>query len=150
MMLPSLPILLLFFQVVDSKKLLFAHAIWRHGVRSTVGSYPSSPYGEDFWVPGPEGELVSIGMEEHIRLGQKLKQRYVVENNLISRRYKSKEVHIRSSNYNRTIVSAMVNMAGFYFAEGLAGIDYPYHWQWPTFWTPVPVHNVPWENDTVR
>ena len=113
-------------------------------------NYPTSPYGDDFWSPGPGGELTAIGMDEHIKLGQKLKQRYVVENNLVSHRYKSREIYIRTTYFNRTIVSAMANMAGFYFAEGLAGIDYPYHWQWPTFWTPIPIHNVPLQNDTVR
>ncbi|KAE9549528.1 hypothetical protein FO519_007258 [Halicephalobus sp. NKZ332] len=50
---------------------------------------------------------------------------------------------------NRTIISAIANMAGFYFAEGIASVDYPYNWQWPSFWTPVPVHTEPWSTDTL-
>lgn len=59
------------------------------------------------------------------------------------------QIYVRSTDVNRTLLSAMSNMAGMY-ANGMADTDYPGNSQWPTNWTPIPIHTVENENDHVR
>lgn len=88
-------------------------------------------------------------MQEQVNLARKLKNRYMVQNKLVSRRYKSSELYIRSLDSNKTITSAITHFAAFYFGEGIAAIDYPYDYMWPGLFTPVPVHTIPREEDYV-
>lgn len=86
---------------------------------------------------------------EHVALARKLKQRYMNQNSLLPHKYKSADVHIHSSNYNRTISSAISHFAAFYAGEGIVGVDYPYEWMWPGSFIPVPVHTISKEDDFV-
>ncbi|KAE9549278.1 hypothetical protein FO519_007514 [Halicephalobus sp. NKZ332] len=127
-------------------KLILVQTVWRHGIRAPEVIYPNSKYQKDFYYPGP-GELTSQGMQEHVNLSRKLKNRYAVQNKLISKRYRSSEVYIRSWDSNKTITSAISHFAAFYFGEGIPAVDYPYDYIWPGLFTPVPVHVVPKEKD---
>lgn len=42
----------------------------------------------------------------------------------------------------------MSNLAGM-FPAGKAGVDFPKLKQWPSRWTPIPVHTIPEEMDHV-
>src|SRR3569833_3097228 len=98
-------------------------------------------------------------MKQHVRLGQTLRQRYIVNNtgNLnLSPSYTNYEVdfqflkftllfkiYVRSSDVNRTLISAMSNMIGFYGAANVtAGLDYPDMPEWPGKFVPIAVHTV--------
>ncbi|ETN86910.1 histidine acid phosphatase [Necator americanus] len=56
------------------------------------------------------------------------------------------QVYIRSTDVNRTLISAYANVAGMFY-EGEPGKDYPGHGNWPHGWTPVPVHTLPASED---
>uniref|UniRef100_A0A0K0DPW5 Peptidase_M13_N domain-containing protein n=1 Tax=Angiostrongylus cantonensis TaxID=6313 RepID=A0A0K0DPW5_ANGCA len=58
------------------------------------------------------------------------------------------QVYFRSTDVNRTLISAYANIAGM-FTSGEPGKDYPAQESWPTGWTPVPVHTIPLEEDYV-
>jgi len=64
----------------------------------------------------------------------------------------SHEIYIRATDVNRTIISAMSNMIGFYDMVGTAtaGIDYPDISAWPTGFIPIAIHNtVPYDIDFI-
>lgn len=58
------------------------------------------------------------------------------------------QVYIRSTDVNRTLISAYSNIAGM-FASGRRGRDYPKFGRWPAHWTPVPVHTIELDTDHV-
>lgn len=69
--------------------------------------------------------------------------------NLISKSPDISEVYVRSSDYNRTIMSAICNFYGFYSSSAVEGSNYPKNSQWPRGFMPVPVHTVPLNTDAV-
>uniref|UniRef100_A0A914DZ51 acid phosphatase n=1 Tax=Acrobeloides nanus TaxID=290746 RepID=A0A914DZ51_9BILA len=132
-------------RVVAEDKLIFLQAVWRHGDRSPTDTFPTDPNQEATWHQD-WGQLSALGMEQHVRLGQTLRQRYIVDNpgNLnLSPSYTNYEIYVRSSDVNRTLISAMSNMIGFYGAANVtAGLDYPDMPEWPGKFVPIAVHTV--------
>uniref|UniRef100_A0A1I7XUB7 Leishmanolysin-like peptidase n=1 Tax=Heterorhabditis bacteriophora TaxID=37862 RepID=A0A1I7XUB7_HETBA len=127
---PTTPVIPVTPRTIKSNdKLLFVQVVWRHGDRAPVKSYPTDIHQEDAWPHG-WGELtqVDLGMRQQYALGRLLRNRYMNGTNaLLDRNYNPKQVYIRSTDVNRTLVSAYANLAGM-FEEGQAGKDYPeYH-----------------------
>ncbi|XP_055643791.1 testicular acid phosphatase homolog [Toxorhynchites rutilus septentrionalis] len=115
-------------------KLLFAHVIYRHGNRTPVGTYPTDPWKDvSNWQTG-RGELTNVGKQTQLLLGRWLRKRY---NSLISDFYSTEDVYVQSSEYDRTIMSALANLAGFYPPKGKDIWDKTIDWQ------PIPVHQIP-------
>ncbi|KJH47685.1 hypothetical protein DICVIV_06209 [Dictyocaulus viviparus] len=99
-------------------------SVWRHGDRAPVGTYPTDIHQESAW-PNGWGELTEMGMRQQYALGKVLRKRYIdIEEPFINKQYNSKQVYIRSTDVNRTLVSAYANLAGM-FRSGEAGKDYP-------------------------
>lgn len=46
-------------------------------------------------------------MAQHVRLGKKLRKRYVTDLQFVSEHYKNHEIYVRSTDYNRTLISAI-------------------------------------------
>jgi hypothetical protein len=130
-------------------ELLFVQVIWRHGDRAPMSNYPTDPHNESTW-PGGWAELTELGMRQQFTLGKLLRKQYITSDPpFLSARYSPKEIYIRSTDVNRTLVSAMSNLAGMYPA-GEPGYDFPSDGrQWPSHWTPIPVHTVPINEDHV-
>jgi len=118
-------------------------AVWRHGDRApSDGTFPTDKGNGDGTWPQGFGELSQNGMRQHQHLGNYLRQRYVIDQDFLSENYSSKEVYVRSSSYNRTIMSALSNLAGMYpTATGVDMLDSIPLWQ------PIPVHSQPREID---
>lgn len=124
--------------------------VWRHGDRAPTGTYPTDPHKEEAW-PNGWGELTQLGMRQQYALGRLLYKKYVNStgpSKLLSSSYNSKEVYIRSTDVNRTLVSALANLAGM-FENGNRGADYPDSKRWPTNWTPIPIHTLAEKDDPV-
>ncbi|CAD6188537.1 unnamed protein product [Caenorhabditis auriculariae] len=119
----------------DVSTLRFVHVIWRHGDRTPSDYLP----GDDplKWPLG-YGELTKVGMGQHYRLGQWLRRRYT---GFLSDHFLRDEVYIRSSDYNRTLMSAQSNLAGFFPPNK------DEEWSEYLKWQPVPVHTIPRETD---
>uniref|UniRef100_A0A915Q7L5 Uncharacterized protein n=1 Tax=Setaria digitata TaxID=48799 RepID=A0A915Q7L5_9BILA len=129
-------------------ELVFVQIIWRHGDRAPIFAYPTDIHQEEAWRYG-WGELTELGMKQQFALGDLIRQRYIERNyNFLSHNYHPKEVYIRSTDVNRTLVSAMANLAGMY-PTGIAGRDYPKSEKWPSHWTPIPIHTVENNEDYV-
>ncbi|XP_031627157.1 lysosomal acid phosphatase-like [Contarinia nasturtii] len=121
----------------NDSQLIFAHVIYRHGHRNTIsypGLYPNDPYINETHWPGGFGELTNEGKRQHFKLGQYFRRRYY---KLLGDKYSSKKVYVRSSNTDRTLMSALANLAGLF----------PPHaeekWNEDIAWQPIPVHTMP-------
>ncbi|KAE9419345.1 hypothetical protein Angca_009826, partial [Angiostrongylus cantonensis] len=73
-------------------------------------------------------------LAQQYRLGRWLRVRY---GNFLGSRFHRNEVFVRSSDYNRTLMSAQATMAGL-FPPSKSEI-----WNADILWQPVPVHSVP-------
>ncbi|XP_035983711.1 lysosomal acid phosphatase-like [Fundulus heteroclitus] len=120
-------------RVAAERQLVYATVLFRHGDRSPVKAYPTDPYKEDAWPQG-FGQLTQEGMRQHYELGQFLRTRY---KNFLNESYHRHEVLVRSTDYDRTLMSAEANLAGLYPPKGRQMFRPGLKWQ------PIPVHTVP-------
>ncbi|KHJ80399.1 hypothetical protein OESDEN_19926 [Oesophagostomum dentatum] len=158
-MILRLALSLFLFLVVESLRdgemeLLLVQAIWRHGDRSPTKTFPTDPFQDGNWTfgGGGFGQLSPIGMRQHLNLGKLLRSTYV-DTGFLSRRYSSKEIYVRSTDVNRTIISAMSNMLGMYgqnTGDSVAEEDYPIEPGWPAGFIPIAIHTVDDDTDYVR
>lgn len=74
-----------------NSQLIFIQSIWRHGDRSPTSSYPGDLYDESAWPQG-FGQLSTLGMQEHILLGKKIKNRYYDQLKFINKTYYNYDV----------------------------------------------------------
>ncbi|CAD6992511.1 unnamed protein product [Ceratitis capitata] len=119
-------------------KLIFSHVLFRHGDRTPIEPYPTDPWkNREYWPVG-WGELTNIGKNQHYELGKWLRQRY---NALLNETYSENEVYVRSTDVDRTLASALSNLAGLYPPAGdqLWNKDIP--------WQPIPVHSMAEKDD---
>jgi len=123
--------------------LRFVTVVWRHGDRApSDGTFPTDTGNGELTWPQGFGELSQAGMRQHQHLGEFLRQRYVDDYGFLSGNYSTKEIYIRSSSFNRTLMSAMSNLVGMYpTPNGMDMLDDIPLWQ------PIPVHSQPREKD---
>uniref|UniRef100_A0A8C5G2L0 Lysosomal acid phosphatase n=1 Tax=Gouania willdenowi TaxID=441366 RepID=A0A8C5G2L0_GOUWI len=107
--------------------------LFRHGDRSPVQAYPTDSYQESSWPQG-FGQLSQEGMRQHFELGQYLRSRYRA---FLNESYDRHEIMVRSTDYDRTLMSAEANLAGLYPPQGGQVFRPGLKWQ------PIPVHTVP-------
>ncbi|KAI6232642.1 Histidine acid phosphatase family protein [Aphelenchoides fujianensis] len=119
-------------------ELVLVHAIYRHGDRAPNYVYKHNPNQAEAW-PFGLGNLSPTGMYQQMQLGKKLRKRY---GHLMSPGFASDEIYVRSSDFNRTLTSAMANLVGFYAGETRRGVDYPDSASWPVGFVPVAVHSL--------
>ena len=50
-------------------------------------------------------------MKQHVELGKKLRKRYIDELKFVSNEYRNHEIHVRSTDLNRTLISAISVLA---------------------------------------
>lgn len=80
------------------------------------------------------------GKRQQYKLGQYFRRRYA---KLIGPKYSVNKVYVRSTDLDRTIMSAQANLAGLFppINEEKWSDELP--------WQPIPVHTVPWKLDHV-
>ncbi|TKR88977.1 hypothetical protein L596_013142 [Steinernema carpocapsae] len=128
---------------VADPELIYIQSVWRHGARTPIETYPTSPYQEEAW-PVTWGEVTPLGMDQMYKQGVKLKEEYVDKYQLVSPNYHKTQTYVQSSDSSRALISAYAAMTGFY--SGSRG-TYPDTEDWPTGWTPIPVHAVATKNE---
>ena len=99
--------------------LKLVHLLYRHGDRTPCGGYPTDPYKDPSNWPVGLGQLTSVGKRMHFELGQWLRERY---DGFLSSNYSEEEIYVRSTDVDRTLMSAQSNLAGLYPPEG--------YWEW--------------------
>ncbi|XP_066485259.1 prostatic acid phosphatase-like [Tiliqua scincoides] len=120
-------------QLATGRELTFVLLIYRHGDRSPIENYPKGLHNEGEWPQG-YGQLTTVGMQQQYELGQYIRERYA---GFLSPEYKREEVLIESTELDRTIMSALSNLAGLFPPSGDQIWNPDIHWQ------PIPVHIVP-------
>ncbi|GAB1286574.1 Lysosomal acid phosphatase [Apodemus speciosus] len=126
---------------IQARSLRFVTLLYRHGDRSPVKTYPKDPYQEEKWPQG-FGQLTKVcpqeGMLQHWELGQALRQRY---HGFLNTSYHRQEVYVRSTDFDRTLMSAEANLAGLFPPSEAQ------HFNPNISWQPIPVHTVPITED---
>jgi hypothetical protein len=126
-----------------AEKLVFALDLIRHGDRTAIGELPTAPH---HWSEG-RGQLTALGMQQEYQLGLNLKQRYKIDTPLLPTHYHPNTIYIRSTDYDRTIMSALSLLMGLYplgtgpnLADSKPAL--------PANYQPIPIHTVPTAQDT--
>ncbi|ENN71660.1 prostatic acid phosphatase [Dendroctonus ponderosae] len=114
--------------------------VFRHGDRTPVSPYPNDPYKNRSYWPVDWGMLTNVGKLRHYNLGQYFRQRYV---DFLPRLYSEKDIYVRSTDVDRTLMSAQANLAGLYPP---VGTDV---WKDNLAWQPIPIHSIPENMDAV-
>ncbi|CAI5790653.1 testicular acid phosphatase homolog [Podarcis lilfordi] len=116
----------------QERTLRFVTLVYRHGDRSPLGTYPTDPHKTAPWPQGFQ-QLTEVGILQQKALGRFLRERYA---GFLSASYKPQEIYIRSTDYDRTLMSAQANLMGLYPSSD------------PEIsWRPVPIHTVPTKYD---
>lgn len=125
------------------ERLVFAVDVIRHGDRMPVGDIPKSSYQ---W-PQPFGQLTPKGMRQEYDLGSKVRAEYVERYHLLPAKYVSGTMYVRSSDIDRTLMSAQSFLMGLYpHGTGPALDGKP---ALPDFAQPIPIHTVPTAGETL-
>ncbi|XP_013161905.1 PREDICTED: lysosomal acid phosphatase-like [Papilio xuthus] len=140
MYLPLGVLLCLLCQSFGEVSIKYAAIIYRHGDRTPIDPYPTDPWRNESLWPVRFGQLTNIGKRQHYALGQWFRKRY---SNIITNKYDSKKVYVRSTNVDRTLMSAEVNLAGMYPPMGKEV------WNDHLNWQPIPIHTRPEHDDEV-
>lgn len=134
------------------EKLIFALDLIRHGDRTSIGTIPAAPHQ---WPEG-NGQLTEVGMNQEFQLGAKLRTRYIEQEHLLPSHYQGQAIYIRSTDVDRTLMSAQSFLLGLYpMGTGpyltekkisFLNIRKP---ALPNAHQPIPIHTVPQSQDDV-
>lgn len=136
----------LLFAVIASAnqqyQLIFAADFIRHGDRT-----PASAVLNDSvqWKQGL-GELTPKGMRQLYMIGKSLRKIYMQEEHLLPAQYTTNTMYVRSSDYNRTLMSAESLLLGLY-PLGSGPKLTKQSFALPQGYQPIPIHTVNTKND---
>ncbi|OAF70350.1 hypothetical protein A3Q56_01878 [Intoshia linei] len=125
--------------IISSEKyqIINAVAFSRHGNRSAIYFMDGDAA---LWPEGP-GQLLKSGKIAAYQLGVFYHTRYVLKNALISEKYMHDEVYIRSTDVDRTLMTAYCVEAGLFFPSA------DEMWNSQIKWQPIPTHTKIMSND---
>eukprot|EP01016_Furgasonia_blochmanni_P038430 TRINITY_DN4646_c0_g1_i1.p1 TRINITY_DN4646_c0_g1~~TRINITY_DN4646_c0_g1_i1.p1 ORF type:complete len:356 (-),score=32.41 TRINITY_DN4646_c0_g1_i1:61-1128(-) len=94
----------------DDEELELLIHIFRHGARSPL-KFPVHP---EYWKDTQPGELMQAGTRMHYLLGTEMRKRYIINNPFLPNNYTSTSLYVRSTDFNRTMMSALSFLQGLY------------------------------------
>ncbi len=86
------------------------------------------------------GQLTAKGMRQHFELGTKLRKKYIEETGLLPADYHHKSVYVRSTDIDRTLMSAQSLLLGLYPLGSGPNIAHPTIEALPGSFQPIPIH----------
>lgn len=119
------------------EQLLFAIDLTRHGDRTPIHDIPLSPY---VWKQGL-GELTAVGMKQAFELGVALRKQYITQYHLLPEHYLAESIYVRSTDMNRTLMTAQSLLLGLYPVGQGSTL--------PNAYQPIPIHTVPLKEDSL-
>uniref|UniRef100_A0A2H8TQP2 Prostatic acid phosphatase n=1 Tax=Melanaphis sacchari TaxID=742174 RepID=A0A2H8TQP2_9HEMI len=122
----------------NSKTLRLVHAVFRHGERTPADTYPLDPYTNSSWEPFGWGQLTNNGKRKQYELGKFIRKRY---SGFLDVLYSSKKVTFRSTDVDRTKMSAQLVASAMYKPVGVQ------KWNKYLDWQPIPIHSEPLNDD---
>lgn len=90
--------------------LIFAVDIIRHGDRTPIATLSAVNYQ---WQEGP-GQLTAEGMQQEYKMGMELRKKYIEQAHLLPEHYEHGTMYVRSTDYERTLMSAESLLMGLY------------------------------------
>ncbi|XP_018567414.1 testicular acid phosphatase homolog [Anoplophora glabripennis] len=124
----------------DTDELVAVTVLYRDGARSPSKSFPNDPYYDLSYFPMGFGQLTQYGRTQQYELGQWLRSRY---STFLSEDYHVDDIYVRSTDTDRTLMSALANLAGLYPPKG------DQLWNKDILWQPISVHTLPTNEDQV-
>lgn len=131
-----------------ARHLLFVAELCRHGDRTPLTEFPSDALPVSKWPEGV-GQLTAIGIRAQFDLGSRLRARYV-DTGFLPSTFNVRDIYVRSTDVDRTLMSATSQIAGLYPPGTAANDDVrvrfgkdPLHENeggLPHLFQPVPVH----------
>lgn len=124
---------------VAQDRLVSAVDVIRHGDRTPLNDIPTAPHK---WSEGM-GQLTATGIQQEYQLGAKLRALYVEQYHLLPSNYASGTLYVRSTDMDRTLMSAQAVLMGLYppgTGPRLPGDGQPAA---PHAIQPIPVHSIP-------
>jgi hypothetical protein len=82
----------------------------RHGARSPIDDHY---WDTGYWDQGL-GELTQEGMRQQFFNGAEFRNRYMINTNVLNPSYTTNQIYVRSTGYNRTIMSAQSQLMGWF------------------------------------
>ncbi|HLB33285.1 MAG: hypothetical protein A3F67_02865 [Verrucomicrobia bacterium RIFCSPHIGHO2_12_FULL_41_10] len=135
-------------EVKKKEKLIFAIDVIRHGDRNPLIDIPKAPH---HWAEGL-GQLTPLGMRQEYELGKKFHHRYIDREKLLPRFYQPETLYVRSSDIDRTLMSAQSVLMGLYPPGSGPLIGTSFFTKRPALpnrFQPVPIHTVPKKQDSL-
>lgn len=126
-------------------KLIFAVDIIRHGDRTPISALPTINY---HWKEGP-GQLTAIGMEQEYKLGLAFRKKYIEQSHLLPEHYEPGTMMVRSTFYDRTLMSAQSLLMGLYPAGTGPNTSDSSLPALPHAFQPIPIFSAPSNLDEV-
>lgn len=124
----------------STDKLLAVAVYFRHGDRSPKESFPTDEFLNLENFPMGFGQLTNKGINRHYELGKWFRNRY---SSFLPEQYSPNDILIRSTDVDRTLMSAAANLAGLYPPQG------DQVWTNDLLWRPMPIHTVKKKDDNV-
>lgn len=124
--------------------LIFAVDIIRHGDRTPIVPLGSVNYQ---WQEGP-GQLTAEGMQQEYKMGLLFRKKYVEQEHLLPDHYEPGTMYVRSTDYDRTLMSAQSLLMGLY-PPGTGPNSSDSIPALPHAFQPIPIFSAPSKSDEV-
>lgn len=125
------------FSASASYHLLMSVVVIRHGDRTPIKAIINDPYP---WQPGL-GKLTGEGIQQEYSLGKSLRKKYIIKDHLLPSKYDLSKIYVRSTDYDRTLMSAESLLYGLYPLGTGPEQGTPKRYQ------PIPIHTVAINDD---
>lgn len=125
--------------------LIFALDLIRHGDRTPLIELPNV----DFQWDQGLGQLTAEGMEQEYKLGLEFRKLYVEQHQLLPKNYQAGTMYVRSTDYDRTLMSAQSLLMGLYPHGTGPSTSEDATPALPNAFQPIPIYSAPAQYDDI-